>query len=338
MLKKSLRKEESKQCSGFVNFKLIPILKEKHYYTKDIPLDGDAPKQYIKAYFYYKNCPKKRESKKWHGFFAKYGGKSYPNESVTEYMINKIGEYLGLNMNRTRLVFANGQIRFLSQDFRKKQDRLIHGIEIIAEYLEDDNQTFVKEINRDRRERREWFTFELVETAIKHVCQENDKDILYSLIRLLTFDAIVGNNDRHFYNWGVIGNMVNVYEQKPVFSPIYDSARALYWNKTDKAVCVLLEKYKKGDIAPIEAYINNRSKPRISFEQNTKANHFELISFLYHYNHRYKAIILELISEEKEKSVLQRLKKEMFPFFIRERAKLIEIILTKRFQKLREII
>ena len=44
---------------------------------------------------------------------------------------------MGLNMNRTQLAFVNGQIRFLSENFLSKNNKLIHGIEILAEYFEE---------------------------------------------------------------------------------------------------------------------------------------------------------------------------------------------------------
>ena len=196
LFKCKLNTEKSKLDSGYVDLSLIPHLKECNYYILPIALDGEAPKQYIKAYFYYKNCPRKSKHKTWHGFFAKYGGKSYPHESVLEYTINKIGDYLGLNMNQTRLVIINNQIRFLSQDFISVNKKLIHGIEIITEYFED--EIFVKELNQDKIERRKYLTFEVVEDAINKVYPHGSKCILDSLVKLITYDAIVGNNDRHF--------------------------------------------------------------------------------------------------------------------------------------------
>ncbi|MBC8883138.1 hypothetical protein H9X57_06230 [Flavobacterium piscinae] len=49
---------------------------------------------------------------------------------------------------------------------------------------------------------------------------------------MLLFDALTGNNDRHYYNWGVISHIKN--EHKPYFSPVYDTARGLLWNDSDK--------------------------------------------------------------------------------------------------------
>lgn len=65
-----LRKEKYKQKSSNLPCSKIPILKEENYYVKEIPLDGEAPKEYICAYFYYKNCPRKSDPTKWNGFYA----------------------------------------------------------------------------------------------------------------------------------------------------------------------------------------------------------------------------------------------------------------------------
>lgn len=333
MFDKKLRKEASAQYSGEIDIQRIPKLKEKDYFIIDIDLDGDAPKEYIQAYFYYKNCPKKSEPLKWSGFYTKFGGKSYPHESVIEFMVNKIGESLGLVMNETRLVIANQQIRFLSKDFLKKGQKLIHGIEILAEYYED--RDFVYEVNRDKKRRRRIFTFQVVEDAIRHVYPQKEKKILENLIKLITFDAIVGNNDRHFYNWGLIGNIMSFQSQNVTFSPIYDSARALLWNYTEGKIS---EMYKKLQYSnnPVNPYIK-KSKPRISFGGNPKANHFELIQYLSSYNKTYQKIIKDLITVEKENYVIEELKKEIFLLFCEKRSILTEMILRKRFEKLRSI-
>lgn len=49
---------------------------------------------------------------------------------------------------------------------------------------------------------------------------------------MLVFDAIVGNNDRHFYNWGVIVDLKGM--KPPRFSPVYDTARGLFWNQSEE--------------------------------------------------------------------------------------------------------
>lgn len=326
-----LRKESSKQYSGNIHLSKIEILKERHYFTIDVPLDGEAPKQYIKAYFYYKNCPRISKPSTWDGYYAKFGGKSYPHESIMEYCINRIGELLGLEMNSTKLVIANGQIRFLSKDFIKKSKILIHGIEILSEYFED--KEFVDEINNDRKNRRVYLTFDVIERAIKHVYPNQSIELLNKLVQLITFDAIVGNNDRHFYNWGVIGDIIKSKTSSVSFAPIYDSARGLLWNQTDSKI-IKMYHHSKNNKSELSSYID-RAKPRFSFTDNPNANHFELIEHLVSNNKDYRNIVKNLTSVKKELIVLEKLKAEIYCIFRDERAYLISKILKMRFEKLR---
>jgi len=327
-----LRIESSNQYSGDAFLSRIPHLKERHYYILDLYLDGAAPKQYIKAYFYYKNCPRASKPRTWDGYFAKFGGKSYPHESMIEYAINKVGEYLGLKMNETRLVMANEQVRFLSKDFITEGKRLIHGIDILVEYFED--KEFVDELN-EKKNRRFFLTFEVIERAIKYVYPEYAHEILNELVKMLTFDAIVGNKDRHFYNWGVIGDVLST-DTKVEFSPIYDSARALLWNKTEESLLSMYRQYRNGS-PELDHYIN-KSKPTFSYENNPKANHFDLLKFITSYNPMYKSVAIPLLTEDKENYVLEKLKAEIYCLFNKERCILMEAILRKRFTKLRSII
>jgi hypothetical protein len=78
--------------------------------------------------------------------------------------------------------------------------------------------------------------------------------------------------------------------------------------------------------------------PRISIENNTQANHFELVDFLIRFNYEFKGILEEFISPQKELEVLKMLKNEFFDLFIKERYSLVEIILKERFKKLRQLL
>lgn len=148
---------------------------------------------------------------------------------------------------------------------------------------------------------------------------------------MLTFDAIAGNNDRHFYNWGVIDTKKKT-SKLPTFAPIYDSARGLLWNYSDENI----KKIHKNGSKKILTYIEDAC-PRISIESNTQANHFQLINFIKKYNFEYEQIVNEISSVENEKRVIQMLKKEFFQFYIPERCDLITGIIKTRFLRIREI-
>lgn len=334
MIDKALRVETSISNSGKIfNFDKIEILKNKHYYIKDIPLDGDAPKQFIFAYEYSKNSfVRKNKTSTWIPYIAKTAEKWYPHESIIEFAINRIGDVLGLKMNEVRLVVANNQIRFLSKFFLiYGEEVLIHGADICGEYI--GNLDEARSIANDRKMARELFTFEFVKDAIRNVFPSEFEYIMEEFIKMLTFDAIVGNNDRHFYNWGIIRSVTNL-ENSITFAPIYDSARGLLWNFDEENIDKLLSNYSTNGKATINRYLN-KSCPRISIEDDKTINHFELIKFLWCYNDEYKKIINDLINDESEKKIITLLVEEIFIYFSESRKKVIQIIINERFQQLK---
>lgn len=331
----SLRIEKSENSSGnLLNLSKIPILREDEYFVVDSVLDGDAPKQFIKAYFYSPDSGiKKKNLNTWAPFIAKSAEKWYPHESVIEYMINMIGMSLGLRMNAVRLIIANGQIRFLSRYFLHSNEALVHGAEICGEYLEDADMA--KEIANSKKTSRELFTFEFICKAIRSVFQNCCESLICDLVRVIAFDAIVGNNDRHFYNWGVI-RPVKKSGKKPKFAPIYDSARGLLWNESEENIVRRYNSLQEGG-KKINKYIEE-AKPRISIEANSEVNHFELVAFIIQYDKRFREVIAPLITADQEQAVFRVLDRTVFPHFSQERKALIAFILRERFSRLRIIL
>lgn len=335
-----LKREISTNNSGIIYAtKNIPILKEKHYcLDTSFYLDGDAPKGFIKAYFYERGGRVVKDKfKTWDSYIAKTAEKWYPHESILEYMLNRIGEVIELNMNSVKLVVINNQIRFLSKYFLdNKNEALVHGAEICGEYLED--VQFAKEIAEDRQTARELFTFEFILEAIKFVFAENFKEIYDQLVKMIVFDAIVGNNDRHFYNWGIIKTikLSKAIKTRPKFSPIYDTARGLLWNWSDNSIKKQLLELKSGS-KKVEKYIKNAS-PRISIEGNSEINHFDLISYIWNKYPDFKGTISNILALKNLHKIQLLYQSEFKHYFIPERNELACFILNARFSKLRGII
>ena len=148
---------------------------------------------------------------------------------------------------------------------------------------------------------------------------------------MIAFDALAGNNDRHFYNWGVIDTKKKT-SKLPTFAPLYDSARGLMWNYSDENIKKIYNQGGKKIVTYVE-----EACPRISIEENKQANHFQLIYLVKNYNTEYGKIVSDLASVENEENVLTMLKEEFYPFFIQQRSVLITTILRSRFKKIRGI-
>ncbi|MGN6637687.1 MAG: HipA domain-containing protein [Mucilaginibacter sp.] len=270
--------------------------------------------------------------KTWIPFIAKTAEKWYPHESVIEYMINRVGETLGIAMNEVMLCRINGQIRFLSRYFLRRDESLIHGAEICGEFLED--MEMAKQIADEKKSARELFTFEFIAEAVKAIFPGNYEAILLDLVWMLAFDALVGNNDRHFYNWGIIAHKKKS-NQLPRFAPVYDSARGLLWNVSDENIGKWLKMQQSGGMH-IARYINDAC-PRISVEGDKEIGHFALMAFLKARKPAYRETIDGLASLDSELAALTMLEKEFYSFFNQTRRELTGYIIRERFKKIREV-
>ncbi len=216
---------------------------------------------------------RKANTGKWPLYIAKTGHKWYPNESIMEHLLNRIGACLGLEMAYSRLVWAGGQLRFLSRYFLQEDEELIHGADIYAGYMND--KDFVEQIEAENRAR-DFFTVQFTHQALLAAFPVQADNIFSELIKMLVFDAFTGNNDRHFYNWGVIRDLTG--RKQPCFSPIYDSARGLFWNESEQKI-VHLSRQVNQEEQYLWKYIQG-SRPKIGWEGQSNINHFKLVELL----------------------------------------------------------
>ena len=131
------------------------------------------------------------------------------------------------------------------------------------------------------------FTFQFVQDAILSRYPSCAYELLDDFVRMILFDAIVGNNDRHFFNWGVVEHPEG--KQRPRFSPIYDTARAFFWNTSERKLQVLYRDQSQYQ-RKIEDYVK-RSKPKIGWDDSHELNHFRLVENLYDCSEQWRSVI-----------------------------------------------
>jgi hypothetical protein len=158
-----------------------------------------------------------------------------------------------------RVYYFGDQIRFLSKYFLKQNQRLIHGAEILETYLRGDTE-FVHEVQTKKKEP-DFFTFRVICDSIKEMFPDHFDSIIEDLFKMIVFDCLIGSQDRHFYNWGVIQTIGE--NEPPEFSPIFDTARGLLWNSTESKL-LEMSTNKANLIAWIESY-TRKSKPCMGY-------------------------------------------------------------------------
>jgi hypothetical protein len=318
-----------KNVSGFIP--KIKLLKKSQFHVIDIPVTGDAPKDIVKAYFYKRGV--KRSSKRC-TYIAKVGHKHYPIETITEYLLNQLGNCFGINMAESEIAaipyFNRKQIRFFSKYFLSEGEFLIHGADIYAAYYNDDS--IISLIEAQKMEK-DLITVQEAKKAILYSFP-NNPEILNNYCKLLLFDAIVGNNDRHFYNWGCIKS---ISKNTVNFSPIYDTARGLFWNISDNALKKWIANTNIKD-SKLMRYIED-SQPKIGWDNQDNINHFDLVKLLYDTEILLKKEeIRTFFNDSSFEESLKVVKGSVFrSLLIDYRIELITECLSLRFQKLKSI-
>jgi len=175
-------------------------------------------------------------------------------EIWTEFIAYKIGEYLKLNV--PKVILAKNII---------KPNKVGYGVLI---------ENFITE-NEELVEAKEFLTHHDLH-VIKYILSSNlmVKWTWKNFKKMLIFDSLIGNNDRHDENWGLC---VNIFTKEFKLAPIYDNASCLT-NQLDeqKVLKMLLEP------GLIERYVEKSRPPNLYLKPDDlqKYTHYELIQEL----------------------------------------------------------
>lgn len=252
---------------------------------------GDAPKVLIRL---------EGTAEMEHAYIAKGPRKEGPRECVTEHLIGEIGRLLPIRVARSRLVrvprrcgpvpgaldpssrnYCPDDLRFMSRFFVRTGESLVHGVELVAHCFEVDEQQLLTEV-KGRKDERQFYTVALVDNVLEQVAPNHYHQLRDGFARMMAFDALIGANDRHPQNWGVLMSAVN-RDQPPRFAPIFDTARGLLWNHPDERLREQDERGRRREF--IERYAQN-STPLIGVEGFENPSHFDVIDYMVRYSQR----------------------------------------------------
>lgn len=245
---------------------------------------GDAPKVFLEM-------PGGSQA-----YIAKGPRREGPRECVTEQLISEIGAALPVRVAKSKLArmrtryglvpgaMENGgknycpqDVRFMSQYFLSPSEQLIHGGELVAASFEIKESELRKEVV-GRASERGFYTVDLIDEVFQNMspsttCYEALRD---DFAKMMAFDSLIGANDRHPQNWGAVFNVRDT-QIEPYFSPLFDSARGLFWNLTDSR----METWDRSGTRSqqIKKYAE-RSSPLIGIDGIPNPNHFDVIDFM----------------------------------------------------------
>lgn len=159
----------------------------------------------------------------------------------------------------------------MSYSFLSNITSLSEGVEfILGKYPYYDRDTLMDKYSNMP------YSFQMIVESMKGVLRIN------TISKILLFDALIGNSDRHHSNWGITETKAFLYVKKGILpvnamtlSPLYDNGSSLcsYINESDIET-ILKDKMK------YEAIINTKSKSAIGWNNIRPIRHFELIKNL----------------------------------------------------------
>ena len=159
----------------------------------------------------------------------------------------------------------------MSNSFLSNTTSLVEGVEfILGKYPYYDKDTLVDRYSGMP------YSFQMIIESMKSILG------ISTISKILLFDALIGNSDRHHSNWGITETKGSLSAEKGLFpvnvmtlSPLYDNGSSLcsYINESD------VEKILK-DKMRYESIINTKSKSAIGWNNIRPIRHFELIKNL----------------------------------------------------------
>lgn len=217
----------------------------------------------------------------------------------------------------------------MSYSFLSNTTSLVEGVEfILGKYPYYDKDTLIDKYSGMP------YSFQMIVESMKPILG------ISTISKVLLFDALIGNSDRHHSNWGITETKGFLSVEKGVFpvnamtlSPLYDNGSSLcsYINESD------IETILKDKIR-YESIINTKSKSAIGWNNIRPIRHFELIKNLRdeYFEETVKLVknIKKNITEQSVDTILSnfddniissQMKKLLKKFIIDRRNRIIEI-------------
>lgn len=199
---------------------------------------------------------------------------------------------------------------------------------LFVDVSKEEHDDAVSYINKDSIERKYFYTVE----NIKKCLDDIDKKLFNDFLKIMVFDALVGETDRHEENWGITKSQLGYR-----ISPLYDNGCNLLRNFKDEN---LAEKYYSG-AKDFQSYIIGSKTYIYKNDNKTHYNLIELIEYLYKkYPNQIEKEIknLDKLSHEKIETIVNKLPnilltdkhKKHIIIFLKERKKLLKNILEKK--------
>jgi hypothetical protein len=171
-------------------------------------------------------------------------------EHISEKLAKDIADLIHIECAKIDIGRYNGREGCMSYLINESDDILIEGIYLInREYPFYDPETLYDSKNH------EYYSIEMITKVL------SEYNLVYDFMKIVIFDFIIGNTDRHQSNWAVLQNKDTIR-----MSPLYDNGSSLCCYIKEGSIGSYLGK----DEVRFNSLVQSKSKSRIRIEKSIK--------------------------------------------------------------------
>jgi len=252
----------------------------------------------------------------------KYRKDQNTKDHISEKLASDLTALLEIPCAHVELGIFHGREGSMSFLINQAGEDLIEGIWLINEYYPSYSAEKMYDDGVD-----EYYSIEMLTTAIQKY------GLLPDLLRMLVFDYLIGNTDRHQNNWAIISKG----EREYAFSPLYDNSSSL---------CCYVQEQHLGSLLGNDARRWNtlvRTKSlsivRIDKKNRKRPRHEEVIAYIWeHYSDQVQGFIEQIQHKITESNIDQLLSDYPENQLSMERKELIKRFLLAKVRLINEII
>ncbi len=202
-------------------------------------------------------------------------------------------------------------------------EKLIEGINLISKYYPAYNPD-----NLYTTDIEEYYSLNMILKSLENYSFKED------FLKIMIFDCLIGNSDRHQSNWAIIKKDINGSEAK--LAPLYDNGSSLCCYIQENQI----ESYLGKDELKFNSIIFTKSRSRIRLNGKVKKSpeHFEVLKFIknnyYTSTKEFVDNICNTIDNDSIDNILKDFNSELLSD---KRKKLIKKFLIKRIELMRVI-
>lgn len=241
-------------------------------------------------------------------------------ENVSEKIAELIAKELKINNAKIDIGTYYNDIGCLSYNILKDRHTMTEGVAYISrKYPKYDVSNGID------LESGEYYCLDMILESL------SDEELKKEFLKVMIFDFIIGNSDRHSNNWAII----KTKSGKEYFAPLYDNGSSL---------CSLileseLDSYLGKDKLKLKSLVDSKSRTliRINGKEKKIPTHKEVLKYLYknYYEEtkEFTGLVVKKLNEEKINDILRNVSK----YISHRRSELLRKFLMEKIKILKEI-